>query len=168
MAYTGTAQVGMTLTLQQVFDATSLPGATGAGATLTHNQFNMAETTYNSSSSVPVTDVLAFKKTLSSGTGTVDLTSLTGTLGEAVTLLGKKVQAVILYNPTANANSITITEGASNGHALMGTAWKVILLPGQRLTWFGNEASEDVASGDKTWDLTGTGSQYLYIAIAAG
>ena len=128
MAYTGTAQCGMTLTLQQVFDSTSLPGATGAGATLTHNQFNMAETTYNSSSAVPVSEVLAFKKALSGGAVTVDLTSLTGTLGESVTLLGKKVQAVIFYNPSANANSITITEGASNGHALNGG--NQIALPG--------------------------------------
>ena len=98
MAYTGTAQVGMTLTLQQVFDSTSLPAATGAGATIMHNQFNLAEASYNSSSSVPVSDVLAFTKALSSGTATIDLTSLTGTLGESVTLLGKKIQAVIFYN----------------------------------------------------------------------
>lgn len=168
MAYTASAQLQISLTATQLFDTTSLPAGASGGTAVTHPGFNLDTGLRNSSSSVPVTDIVAIKKTMSGGAGTVDLTSLTGTLGESVSLSGKKVQAVIFKNPAANADAITITDGASNGHELMGDGWKIILSPGQQFGWDGAEASQDVDGTHKTWDLSGTGAQYLQILIVAG
>lgn len=169
MAYTASAQVTQSLTLGQIFDTTSLPGTSAnsaGGNTITHNGLNLEMSLPDTN--VPMTAVQIIKKALSGGTGTVDLTSLTGTLGEAVTLNGLKVQAVIFKNPTANANSITIGEGASNGHELLGNGWTVTIPSGAQLSLYIPEGAPDVGSSAKTWDLSGTGSQYLLIGIAAG
>lgn len=166
MAYTATAQVGMVLTARQVFDSTSLPAASAAGATLSHDQLNLDVSL--PLSGVPMTDVVVVKVTLSGGAATLNLTSLTGTLGEAVSLSGKKVQAVIFKPASSNANIITVTEGASNGHSLMGSAWKIGLKSGQQFLWYGAEASDDVGASDLAWDFSGTGSQIMYAIILAG
>jgi hypothetical protein len=169
MAYTASAQVNQVLTLQQIFDTTSLPGTpenSAGGNTLIHNGLNLDVSL--PISGVPMTAVQIIKKALSGGSGTVDLTSLTGTLGEAVTLNGLKVQAVTFKNPTENANNITIGEGASNGHELLGNGWTLTLPPNSQMTLYIPEGSPDVGASTKTWDLSGTGSQFLMIGIAAG
>lgn len=128
-----------------------------------------ATATYTASTSVPVTKVASGTVTLSSGTGSIDLTSLTGlTADEVVTMLGLKPQFVKLRNKSTNANVITIAEGASNGHALLGASFSFKLLPGQEALFNLNEAAPDVASGDRIWDITGTGSQVLEYTIVGG
>lgn len=166
MAYTVTADLQGVLSIKQAFDSTSLPGATGGGATLTHSAFNEAVTL--SSSTVTITKCWVTSKAMSAGAATIDLTSLTDLTQTGTTLSGLKVQAVYFGNPSTNANAITITEGGTNGHALMGSAWKIILQPGQWIVWFGNEASQDVGASDLSWDISGTGSQALDIALVAG
>ena len=168
MAYTATANVKQELTLTQVFDTTSLPGTStsGGGNTLIHSGLNLEVSL--PVSGVPMTVVHVIKKALSTGTATVDLTSLTGSLGEAVTLTGLKVQAVIFKNPSTNANSISIAEGASNGYELLGNAFSITLPPGSQVCVYIPEGAPDVGSSAKTWDLAGTGSQELLIGIAAG
>lgn len=132
-----------------------------------HTGYNSSGT-FTASTSVPVTQVAAFVKTMTSGAATIDFSSLTGTNGATVVGTGLKVQFAKFKNPSTNANNIAITEGVSNGLSLFGASFSVTLAPGQEITFYGNDAAPDVASGDKTIDLAGTGSQTLECMIVLG
>lgn len=125
---------------------------------------------FTGSTSTPVSKYSAFQKALSSGTGTIDLTSLPDNNGvaAAVNFNGLKVQYAHFENPAANANAITIAKGASNGYELAGSSWTVTLDPGEHITFLGQDTAPDVASNAKTFDLTGTGSQALDVTLVAG
>lgn len=136
--------------------------------TITHSGLN-SEATYTASTSVPVTKVAEGTVTLSSGTGSIDLTALPGiTADETVDMTGLKVQFIKFTAPAANANVVNVAEGASNGYALLGASFTLGLLPGQELLVSANDAAPDVASGDRILDITGTGSQELDYAVYAG
>lgn len=134
---------------------------------VTHDQF---DDTYElaAATTPPATKVAAFEQNLSAGAATINLAALTGTNGATVDLTGLKVQIISIEAKAANANPITIVPGASNGIDLFGASSSITLQPGQRFMWFGNDAAPDVASGDRTLDLSGTGSQGLNIIIVAG
>lgn len=168
MAYTITADLQGILSIVQSFDTTSLPGATGAGAKWTHSGFNQALSL--PTSTIPATKAYVASKALSGGTASIDLTSLTDQSQSAADFTGLKVQAILAVNPSTNANAITITEGASSGHSISASSssWKVVLQPGAWFLFYGADAGQDVGASDKTWDLSGTGSQALNIAIIAG
>lgn len=137
-------------------------------ATVTVNGMNEEET-FTGATSVPVTKQTAFEQALSSGTAIIDLTALTGlTEEETIDGTGLKVQLCKLVNPDTNANAITIAEGASNGYAMLGASFSLILLPGQSMTLNLDEAAPNIASGDRTIDLTGTGSQVLNVQLVMG
>ncbi len=136
--------------------------------TVTINGLNETAT-YNASSAVPVTKVASFRVTLSSGLGSINLAALPGaTADETVVGTGLKPQLVKFRNLATNANTITIVEGASNGHALLGASFSITLAPGQSILAFLDEAAQDVASGDRLLDITGTGSQILEVVIVLG
>lgn len=139
-------------------------------ATRTYDGMNTTSS-YTASTTPPVTKFSAGTITLSSGTGSVNLAALSGrTADETVVGTGLKVQTVKLRNKSTNANAITIAEGASNGHPLLGAAFSIILQPSQSIT-FANEGVDtgtDIASGDRVWDVTGTGSQVLEYMIVMG
>ena len=142
-----------------------------ADATVTINGLDENGTTYTASTAVPVTKVAAYELTLSSGTGSVNLAALPGlTSEETVVGTGLKLQFVKFKNKSTNANIITITKGASNGYGLdaSGTAFTVVLSPGQSVTFSLNEAAPDIASGARLLDITGTGSQVLQIHAVMG
>lgn len=140
-------------------------------ATITINQMNVSAT-LTASTTPPVTKYSAFSVALSSGTGSIDLTSLPDNNGvaAAVTFSGLKPQVVKLRNKSTNANSIKVAVGASNGYDGFGSDFAVTLQPGDELLWKGNDNSgvTDVASGKRTFDLTGTGSQVLEVELIAG
>lgn len=134
---------------------------------ITHNAYN-GSANLTGSTTPPVSAFAAFLKALSTGTATIDLTSLTGTNGATVVGTGLKVQCAKFKNTSTNANNITIAAGASNGYNLLGASFTLILAPGQEITIYGNNATPAVASGAKTIDLTGTGSQTLECVIVLG
>lgn len=146
---------------------TNVPAAASNGAIVLHSGFNKTAT-LTAASSIPATKVASFQKALSSGTATIDLTSLTGTNGATVVGTGLKVQLAKFANPSTNANSIGLTFGASNPYNLLGAAFQFTLLPGQEITIYGNEAAPDVGSGAKTIDMVGTGAQALNCIIVLG
>jgi len=121
----------------------------------------------NSGTTPPVTQVAQFAQGLTAGAKTIDLTALVGTNGAAVNGTGLKVQLFKVTNRVGNA-AITLTDGASNGYELAGDAWKVILLAGQSFTFYGNDATPDVAVGAKTIDCTGTGTQTFDVIVVMG
>lgn len=141
--------------------------ASANDATVTLNGLS-ASGDYNSGSGVPVTKQAAGRKTLSTGAGTLDLTALPGGVGGAtVDGTGLKVQFAKFRNKSTNSNTMTISQGASNDYELAGD-FSITLAVGQEVTLFLNEAAPDIASGDKTIDIAGTGSEVLEYHIVMG
>lgn len=155
---------GVSLTITETIE-TGVPYGSAVTVTTTPQP---TINTYTGATTVPVTKQATFDKALSAGAGTIDLTALVGVNGAAVDFTDLKVQFAKFKNKAANANAITVTFGASNGYLLAGTAWKVILQPGQEVTFFGNDAAPDVDSTHKTIDLAGTLTQALEVILVAG
>ncbi len=125
----------------------------------------------NAGTTPPVTKIASGSKALSSGSGTLDLTSLPGlTADETVTMLGLKVQFLILRNKSTNANVMTVSKGASNGYGLnaAGGSWSIPLDPNAIAIYRIPDSAPDVASGARTIDIAGTGSQELEYIVVAG
>lgn len=161
-----TATVAMTCTVAEIL-AANTGSASAANRTCTHSLYNYAAT-LNGASTPPATKVACFEQALVAGAATIDLTALTGTNAGVITMLGLKCQVVKFQAKATNSNPITITAGASNGYDLGGAAWSVVLLPGQAVMYLGNDAVEDVASGAKTIDLAGTGTESVECVVLCG
>lgn len=117
-----------------------------------------------STTTPPVTKVVSLSQALSGGAATVTLTSLSYE-GDTVDLTGLKIQVLKLKNESSNA--ITVSEGASNGYAFNGGN-DIVVPAGGECFFVTNETNPDVAAGDATLDLAGTGTDTLLIEIAAG
>ncbi len=128
--------------------------------------------TLTASTTPPVTKYSAYELTLSSGTGSIDLTSLPNYNGVAasVTFDGLKPQVVKFKNKSTNANAITIVKGVTTGYTGFGSAFSMTLQPGDEWAFKGNDNSgvTDVSSTVKILDVSGTGSQVLQIELVAG
>ncbi len=126
--------------------------------------------TLNAGTTPAATKYVSMQKALSTGAASIDLTSLPDTAGNAgaVTFTGLKVLKAFLRNPSTNANSITVSFGASNPYNLFGASFVVVLAPGQSIKLHGNNATPTVGSGAKQIDLAGTGSQALDVILVAG
>jgi hypothetical protein len=125
--------------------------------------------TLTAATAVPVTKQATFDQAMSAGAATIDLAALPGkTADETVVGTGLKVQVLKLVNPDTNANPITVAKGASNGHTLLGASWTLTLKPGQSALFYFDEAAPDVSSGDRTIDVSGTGSQALSVHVVLG
>lgn len=133
---------------------------------LTHSSIN-TQATLDASTTPPVTKFIWINQALSAGAKTLDLTSLTGTNGASVTFSGLKVQVAKFKNPTGNA-AMTVKFGAANPYNLLGASWTLILLAGQEITLYLNDAAPDVAGGAKDIDIAGTGSEIIEVQLFAG
>lgn len=135
---------------------------------IAHDSYVISES-LNGSSSVPATNVASFSKALVAGAATITLSTLTGVNGATVNMDGLKVQWAFFRNPSTNANSITVTLGASNPYNIFGAAGKVVLEPGMAVMLFGNEKTVQVASGSADQiDISGTTTQALDCQIVCG
>lgn len=117
----------------------------------------------NATSTPPATEYAAFLLTLSSGAATINLASLTGANG-TIDGTGLRVQMIRIKN--LGANAMTFSEGASNGIAL--ACGTIVVPPGgidQKLL---NDAAPNIASGDRTIDVAGTGAQTAEITLLLG
>lgn len=157
--------VGMKVTSVETLE-TNVPAAPSNGKSVTHSAFNKTDATLTSVTTPPVTKCSYSQPALSTGAYTINLAALTGVNGATVDLTGLKVQAIKVKNNGANVMSFT--EGASNGYALLGASFLFAVQPGQEIMLYGNDATPDVASGDRTIDVTGTGSQSFDLVVVAG
>jgi hypothetical protein len=142
----------------------------GADNTRTYDAYNKLEV-LNAGSTPPVSKYSCAQVAMSGGTGSVDLRALADRNGgTSIDGNGLKVQSVLFYNPATNANSITVSEGGTNGHPLCGASFTFTLQPGQGHLIFnyGVSVGTTIATADKTWDLAGTGSQALDVVVAMG
>lgn len=119
--------------------------------------------TLNALSTPPATKQAQFLLTLSGGAATINLAALTGANG-TVDGTGLRVQLIRVKN--LGANAMTFSEGASNGIAL---ACGTFIVPaGGIVQMLLNDASPDIASGDRTIDVAGTGTQTAEVTIIMG
>lgn len=125
--------------------------------------------TLDASTTPAVTKHSPYTLSLTAGAATIDLTSLPGiTEDETVDGSGLKVQMACFENPDTNANNMTITFGASNGYLLLGTAWKIILKPGQSFQTYLDDGAPVIDGTHKNIDVAGTGTQSLLVEIVMG
>lgn len=137
--------------------------------TVTTNGLNTSAT-LTSSTTPPATKYSAGTKALVAGAGTIDLTSLPDANGVAgaVTLTGLKLASVKFRNKSTNANPMTIAKGAANGCTALGSAFSITLQVGEEVTYLGKDLAADISGTDKTFDVTGTGTQTLEFEFVAG
>jgi len=129
------------------------------------------ERALDSGTTPDVEDYAIFSKSLSTGTATIDLTSLAHVQGSATitkSATGKKVRAWAFWTPSGNTANITVTKGASNGYSPLGTSFTYVIGPnGEAGAYFHDDAG-DVGSGAKNLDISGTGTESVYVAVAWG
>lgn len=147
--------------------ATTAPAINTSTGTPIPYLFDVGETLTNGGA-VPATTVVKFRKLLTTGAATVDLTSLTDLLQNILSLSGLKVQAILIQALSTNANDISFTFGASNPYNLAGSDFKWTLKASQYLLFGAKEQAPDVGSGAKNIDFAGTGTQGVDIMIIAG
>lgn len=120
------------------------------------------------------TKVFSDNIALSSGSATLDLTSLSGPATTTVDFTGLKVQLIKLTCPLTNTAGITVdAKDASTGYNLFGadnaaTTEKQEVLPGCVASFFMNDKLEDVDSTHKDLTLTGTGTEAINVLLIAG
>lgn len=167
MAETITANVVSAPTITATMNGVYISTGTN---TLVVNGLN-ENITLNATSTPPVSKHAEFQQALTSGSATIDLTSLPGlTVDETVTFSGLKLQIMKIRNKSTNANKIVVAQGGSNPYLIDGatTTWSIPLAPGQSVLMLLNGAGSTVGSGAKTIALTGTGSQVLEVELVAG
>lgn len=135
-------------------------------ASIVHDQLNVSAT-YNGTTTVAVSVVVAETYALVGGVKTIDLTTLTGSNGAAVDATGLKVKIIKILNPTGNA-AITIKAGATNPYLLFGASWSLVLQALQSVTAYLDNAAPAVGPTSKTIDMSGTGTQLLKIIFVFG
>ena len=157
-----------TVTVVETLDSGDAPAAATANRIVTHDGYNTA-LTLHASTTPPITKVAAFSQALTSGTATIDLTSLDGTVG-TVTGAGLKLQVLKLKAPTTNTGTLTATKGGTHGYGLdsAGATWTVPLAPGQEFLFYGDDDPPDISSTVKNIDLSGTGTESLEVMIVVG
>lgn len=107
--------------------------------------------------------------TITTGAVTIDLTSLTGLNGAALSMSGSKGRVIKIKAPAGNGASMTIAKGASNGYTGLGSAFSVTLPPGAEFCFYDGGAGGTVGSGSKTLDVSGTGSSdTLQVEVVGG
>jgi hypothetical protein len=104
---------------------------------------------------------------LTSGT-TIDLTSLTNTLGDALDLTGERIVAIKFKNAaTTGSNAINITQGASNPYPLWGSTYSLDLEPRQSVLYKADTMLVDVDASNLGIDYTLNGDTLDVILISA-
>lgn len=154
-----------TATVQEVL--TNNPeSAAPSGRKITHNQFNTA-LNLDGDSTPAVSKVAAFVQALSTGTATIDLTSLEGTNGATVNGDGLAVQALKVNN--LGDNALTIEPGSSNPYNLFGSSSVLDIPAGGEILMYANGNAPSIASGSAAeLDLTGTSSEESEWIIVMG
>lgn len=155
-----TVDYKFSLTTRETLSA--IIGATTS--TVDYSQFDISGR-LNSTSTPPATEAVYMTLTgTGAGSGTIDLTNLTGPLNSVITAAGLKLQAIRITSATTSTGNFAIVEGAANGYA--GVTHTVG--PGEAVMQLFNDRLADVAAGDKTLDWTRSGSLTVNITLIFG
>lgn len=164
------AQIGLILTVTETL---SLPFAdlSSSNKQVKHDGLNVS-VALNATSTSPVngelvqavSQVAEIQLAMTSGSATIDLESLAGTQG-MISGAGQKVAAMLLNNPSTNANQITVEGAVSNGYNFGGT---LTLQPGESVLWYKPGTSPTIGSGAHLITVSGTGAQVINGIIVLG
>jgi hypothetical protein len=116
-------------------------------------------------------DYAIFTVTMTAGAATVNLAALPHLQGGATITkdaTNKKVRALYCKTASANTGNVTVAKGASNGYAPLGSTLSWIIAPDGSVGMYFKAAAADVASGARTLDISGTGAEIVYMAVAWG
>lgn len=158
-----TAALQLTMTVDEVLATTT----TASAPTIRHSVQNVSKS-FTGATSPAATKFAGGEYPMSAGALTLNLAALTKSTGGTEDFTGLKVQGFLFKNKSTNANDITMVVGASNGFDLMGATMNIVLKPGQSILFDGNDATADVASGDRTIDFSGTAAQVVIVEVLAG
>lgn len=140
--------------------------------TITHKTDEATLGTHHASSTPAVSQTFSDKVTLTGGTATLDLTSLTGQAGVPVTFADLKVQHVKVACQSDNAAAVVIQNGDSNAYNLHGRANSnadiVAVPPGGSKQWYNADQGEDVDATHKAVKFTGTAGDKVEVILVAG
>ncbi len=136
--------------------------------TTTFIQLNGVDETINYKSGNVRTDAdLVYADTVKNS-GTLDLTSLTNTLGEALDLTAHVIVAIKFFVEDDSAAVFTLDEAASNSYPLFGATYDLDLQANMSLLFKCDTVLIPVASGAKNIDYTSNNdSTSLFIILIA-
>lgn len=125
----------------------------------TTHQLDGLNGSLNASSTVPATKASSGTKTISGGSGSLDLTAAPGpTVNGSATVVdmtGLKVQKVQLVAAATNTGRVLVAPHGTNGYNLFGAAaCQVSLGPGESVDLTFKDTLADVASGAKVIAIT--------------
>lgn len=103
------------------------------------------------------------------GDGTIDLTSLTNSLGESLDLTGEVIVAAKFFLPDSVGATVTISQGGTNPYPLFGSTFSLQLKANQSLLFKADTVLIPVASNAKTiaYDASGTTVPLFIILLTA-
>lgn len=118
----------------------------------------------------PATKVFSDQRQLAAGTNTIDLETLLGALGSALTFTGLKVQLVMIVAAAANTDRILVEPAAVNPYNLFGAATaEVSLGPGEAVMFVAKDSLSDVGATASDITVTSPDTDAIYeILLVAG
>jgi len=131
---------------------------------ITHDLLNETVTYKQGASKYDVDLVYADTTT---GTQTVDLTDLTNTLGESLSMDGYRVVAAKFKSRLTNTGTIVIEPGDATPYNIFGSAFKLTLEPGQSFLYKADTVLTDVSSTAKNIKFTCGGDTLDWIIVTA-
>lgn len=147
----------------RVVDQPTIAGASSPA--VTYDAYTTREI-INGSTNPSADAVTAFETTLSSGSATIDLTSVPATTGTQ-SMSGKSLRTLFLKADSENAGVISIQAGGTNGYPLFGSSGKITLSPGDSLG-LRISTDSDVDGTHKTIGLSGTGTDSIQVQMTFG
>lgn len=123
---------------------------------------------FSPSSDTVITDVdTVYSAKLTSGT-TIDLTSLTNTLGNTMDLTGQRIMAVKFKNlATTGSDAVQIDSSSTNGYPLFGTNFKIELAKNQSVLYKCDTALTNVDASNLNIDYVLNGDTLGILLISA-
>lgn len=106
------------------------------------------------------TNSYTFPLVLTANAATIDLTAIPHA-GTTVDATGEKV-TISISNPLGN-DAMTVEAGATNGHTGFGASFSTAIGGGNGASLV---STVNVASDNKTLDVTGTGTETLYVTVS--
>jgi hypothetical protein len=141
-------------------------GDLAPGTQLLHSGYDVTAN-LTASSTPDVTKAGYGTKAMTAGAATLDLTVLT-LQDAAVTITALDPRAILFTAASGNAGAITIVKGASNGYDGLGAAFSLTLEAGQSAMFYLGATGNAVSGTNKTFDLSGTGTDSITYGIVAG
>ena len=135
--------------------------------TVQHKSLNEIVNFRPSSDSVKTDVDNVYSATLTSGT-TIDLTSLTNTLGSSLDLTDEKIVAIKFKNSaTTGTDVVTIDSTSTNGYPLFGAAFSIDLQPHQSILYKCDTALTNVSASNANIEYALNGDTLSVILISA-